>query len=241
MGKFIDLTGQRFGRLTVLSRAEDYVNPQGNHYVKWLCICDCGNITTVLGTALRSGGTRSCGCLQKIKHKTNYYDWDSAEYLIGYTFNGDRFILDKSDYDLVKDYCWSISDRGYVVAHSIDNYDKSVKMHRLLFDNCENMFIDHINHDTTDNRRSNLRIVTQSQNQMNVIIRKDNSSGVAGVNYNKNYDKWVARIGVDKKRIYLGCYDTFDEAVKARKEAEEKYFGEYSYDNSINKNKEESA
>ena len=65
MGKFIDLTGQRFGRLTVLSRAEDYVSPKGKHVIRWLCRCDCGAITSVAGQNLtkKNGSTKSCGCL----------------------------------------------------------------------------------------------------------------------------------------------------------------------------------
>ena len=246
--RFVDLTGQRFGRLTVLSRAEDYVIPSGQHKTMWRCKCDCGNEVNVCSANLRGKHTQSCGCLQREKasscnhkYKTNYYDWESAEYLIGYTANGERFILDKDDYELIKDYCWYISDQGYVMTRSRDGYSNHIRMHRLLFKNCDDLVIDHINHDTKDNRRSNLRVVTRCQNQMNLKIRTDNSSGVTGVCFDKSKQKWYARIIVNKKTIFLGRYDTLDKAVKARKEAEEKYFGEYSYNNSINKNKEESA
>jgi hypothetical protein len=58
MPALIDLTGQRFGRLTVVKKAK-------NGYVKWLCKCDCGNETTVSGQELRKGKTNSCGCLRK--------------------------------------------------------------------------------------------------------------------------------------------------------------------------------
>lgn len=61
MGKFIDLTGQRFGRLTVVERAG---NDKSGH-PQWLCRCDCENITIVGGTQLRSGNTKSCGCLSR--------------------------------------------------------------------------------------------------------------------------------------------------------------------------------
>ena len=67
---------------------------------------------------------------------------------------------------------------------------------------------------------------------MNKKIAKNNSSGVTGVGWNKEQQKWTAKIGVNRKRIFLGYYANFDDAVKARKEAEEKYFGEWSYDNS---------
>ena len=60
--KFVDLTGQRFGRLTVIKRVEN-----DGEKVMWLCRCDCGNETTVFSGYLRNGDTKSCGCLSKDK------------------------------------------------------------------------------------------------------------------------------------------------------------------------------
>lgn len=64
MGRLIDLTGQRFGRLIVLQRAEDRVKPSGHKIARWKCLCDCGNQVIVLGQSLRSGITGSCGCFR---------------------------------------------------------------------------------------------------------------------------------------------------------------------------------
>lgn len=60
MGKFVDLTGQKFGRLTVVERAEN----KGKR-TAWLCKCDCGNYLKVKGSSLKNGYTKSCGCLKK--------------------------------------------------------------------------------------------------------------------------------------------------------------------------------
>lgn len=60
-GKLIDLTGQKFGRLTVLERVDR--NKHGK--VRWLCKCACGNVAVVLGESLRNGRTKSCGCLKQ--------------------------------------------------------------------------------------------------------------------------------------------------------------------------------
>ena len=70
MGKIINITGQRFGRLVVIAPQSE----RKNHQVVWQCKCDCGNIINVVGGALRSGHTQSCGCLQKEKAKNNNID-----------------------------------------------------------------------------------------------------------------------------------------------------------------------
>lgn len=64
--KIEDLTGMRFGRLVVISRAEDYITPgNGRHRPQWYCQCDCGTKTVVRSTCLKSGVTKSCGCLNR--------------------------------------------------------------------------------------------------------------------------------------------------------------------------------
>ena len=235
MSKFKDLTGQRFGRLTVVERAEDYVSPKGRRNVQWVCKCDCeenGRII-VSGCSLTRGLTKSCGCLQKEtsaengrkNKKYNTYDL-SGEYGIGYTSKGEEFWFDLEDYNLIKDYCWFIDNKGYVASY---NANGSKLFHRQLMNGD---YIDHISHNTRDNRKSNLRNVTSSQNNMNASKRSDNTSGVTGVSRHKGIQKWRARINVSGKEVNLGYFKTFEDAVKARKEAEDKYFGEYSYDNS---------
>ncbi len=62
--KVIDLTGQRFGRLLVIKRAEDYVSSSGKHHINWHCICDCGKEKDVTSSNLLGGRTNSCGCFR---------------------------------------------------------------------------------------------------------------------------------------------------------------------------------
>ena len=96
---------------------------------------------------------------------------------------------------------------------------------------CPNdMQVDHIyqvSRGVCDNRKSNLRIVTSWQNNVNKSTSKRNTSGYVGVNWDKQNNKWFAQIMVNNKTKNLGRFDNIEDAIKARKEAELKYFGEY--------------
>ena len=238
MGKFNDLTGQKFGRLFVVERVEDLITEKGNKFTQWLCNCDCGNDVIVFGSSLTrtKRPTLSCGCLQRDKVSgitQNIYEFSSDGYVIGYTNNTNKqFIFDADDYEKVSKYHWYEETNGYIRSSS-KKKENRFHLHRLIMGFPDDINIDHINHDTFDNRKSNLRIATTSQNAMNRVIASNNTSGVTGVVWLKNEKKWKAEIKVDDKTIYLGAYKKFKDAVCVRKEAEEKYFGEYSYYNSM--------
>ena len=113
-----DLTGQKFGRLTVLYQTEDYVSPKGIHYAQYHCICNCDkhNEVDVLASHLQGHKVKSCGCLYKESNKRyNTFDLTTQQYGIGYTTNGQEFYFDLEDYDLIKDYMWYIDKARYVV------------------------------------------------------------------------------------------------------------------------------
>ncbi len=240
MRKYIDLTGRTFGRLTVLRRGEDYVSPKGYHLRRWICRCFCGNQTLVQGCALTNGTTKSCGCLHiesarqagRNMARENRYEL-REDCVVGYTANNEPFYFDQEFYNLVKSYSWYKVNNGYIATRDKNNNGKLVLLHRLITNADDGLVVDHINHKPEDNRLSNLRIVTQSQNMQNTRMRSDNKSGVTGVSLCTTSKRWHARIDIDGKGRFLGSYKTFDEAVAARKAAEEKYFGEYSYSNSI--------
>ncbi len=86
--------------------------------------------------------------------------------------------------------------------------------------------VDHIDRDSLNNRRANLRLVTPAENARNRSIPKNNKSGVQGVHWSKDVDKWCASIRVDGKLITLGFYVDIQEAARIRREAECKYWGE---------------
>ena len=232
-----DLTGKRFGYLTVLKMDDErYISPSGHQHIKWICKCDCGKTVSVNVSSLRCG-TKSCGCkrielAKQNRPRSNMYDL-TGKYGIGYDKCGKEFYFDIEDYDKIKKYNWFCTEHEYVRTR-LEN-GKLILMHRLIMDVLEspNIYIDHIHMERkNDNRKSNLRLSTRSQNGMNIPVRSNNSSGATGISWAKNVNKWHTYISKDGKRDNLGWFDDFEEAVAARKAAEEKYFGECSYDNS---------
>ncbi len=141
----------------------------------------------------------------------------------------DREILvDKENFELVDKYNWFVANEGYARTHMYENnIRKIVQMHRLITNCPKGLLVDHINHNTLDNRNINLRICNDAENSHNVNMHKDNKSGAKGICKVKN-NKWQAHIGLNRKRKYLGTFGTMEKAIQARKEAEIKYYGEYA-------------
>ena len=98
-------------------------------------------------------------------------------------------------------------------------------LHRLIAEVPEGMVGDHINGDTLDNQRSNLRICTQRQNLMNTGKKSTNTSGVKGVSWHKASKKWVAQIYIDGKKRHLGIYSDINEAKRIYQNSAEQTFG----------------
>jgi hypothetical protein len=94
---------------------------------------------------------------------------------------------------------------------------------------------DHEDRNGLNNRKSNLRPASQAQNQANTGPYSNNSSGHKGVHWSKSRKKWVAEICVNYKTIPLGRYDNLQDAIAARRVAEEKYQGGYAYPGLTNK------
>ena len=236
-----DLTGSRFGRLTVLSRNYDkqteLYNNKRQYKAFWNCICDCGKTTIVGSSNLlnKNNPTISCGCYKKeVSQKqknTKSITWiNKGETTIGITTSGEKFYIDSEDLGKVRSYCWRIDSKGYVVANSKDGTNKTIRLHRVLMDADSKTLIDHKNWDKTDNRKHNLRIASKSQNNINIKRKSNNTSGYPGITLNKR-GHYVARISVDGVRYYLGTYENFKEAVIARRKAEIKLHKEWAGEN----------
>lgn len=154
MGTFKDLTGQKFNRLTVLGLAKR--NSSGQ--IQWKCECDCGNIVFATTTYLKSGHTKSCGCLSKEKASKR------------------------------------LMDKKFVEARN--NYRKN------------NFLVE----------GTSLHLINPKK------IRKNNTTGINGVYYDKKLKKYRVRICFKGKSVSFGCYTDLEKAKQARKTAEEEFF-----------------
>lgn len=226
MQKYLDLKGQKYGKLLVIERYDNI-----GRKIRWKCLCDCGNYSITLTDSLRrkTRPARSCGCikreaLEKANKKTNKYI-EFEDYVIGITNNGQEFIFDKEDYHTIKKYCWHIGSNNYIVAyHSIN---KNISLHKLILGEKDDMIIDHINGNKFDNRKCNLRFCNASQNAINSFRKNRKYSTKTGVTYDISRRKWVANLKYNKQNFKIGRYDTEEEAISARELFENKICGEF--------------
>lgn len=118
---------------------------------------------------------------------------------------------------------------GYILIRA---NNKSYLAHRLAWFYINGKFpniIDHINRNKSDNRICNLREATKSQNQCNQKIRKNNTTGVKGVYFDKYRNKFVSELAIDNKKIFIGRFDSIELAEIAINESRSKYHKEFAY------------
>ena len=165
----------------------------------------------------------------KIKHKRTAPNEVEARGGVAYVTLYDRFheplaekvLIDASDLSLIsgRRITHSRSATSRRVEIIIDG--EFVRLHRFLLSAPAGVFVDHVNGNQFDNRRSNLRLCTQQQNNWNRTTAK-------GVIYRADCHKWMAQICRDRKRRYLGLFATEAEAIAARRKAERDLFGEFA-------------
>lgn len=133
-------------------------------------------------------------------------------------------LLDPKDYDDFSGYKWSISKKGYAVT--------STFVHRIVTACPSGLVVDHVNGNTLDNRKSNLRVCSSSQNGANRKMNSNNVSGYKGVFLGKNKSRpWTASIKIDGNTKRLGCFQSPIEAASAYDAAAKEHFGEYAQPN----------
>ena len=201
--RFYDLTGQRFGKLTVIRKEP----PQADKRTRWLCECDCGNTCVVTSYALRKGKIKSCGC-GRIKDiaGVRFGKLTALERTERYVMQGGR-----------KKYLWKcVCDCGEIV-------------YRLPEKLREN--INHVCNKCADQiavsamlKKAGFVEGTQIPKITSDKPNIQNKSGVKGVFLNNKTQKWRAILRFKGVNHYLGEYKDINDAIKARRLGEEKYF-----------------
>lgn len=135
-----------------------------------------------------------------------------------------KILIDEEDLPLVFGEKWSFIE--YCKSNKVGLLHRYILKEELKDNN--NLVVDHINRNTLDNRKQNLRLATPSQNGFNSKKKKSNTSGIIGVTWKKDKNKWKAYIMVKFKQIHIGYYDNFEDAVKARLEKEYELCGEFA-------------
>lgn len=137
--------------------------------------------------------------------------------------------VDESEYDELNRYTWSLTPNGYAARSENKKGKISIfYMHRVVAKTPKGKLTDHINGDKLDNRSSNLRHCTNSQNQANRLASRINTSGSKGVTWNKSARKWQAQIMVRSKPLYLGVYEDALIAAAVYQDAARKHFGDFA-------------
>ena len=201
--KKLDLTDQRFGKLTVFARAENI-----GRDTAWRCRCDCGREVTVRTANLRKGNTRSCGC-------------------------------DRPGPRLEGSNCLDLTGQRFGKLTAVEPMGKTGHTYKWrcrcdcggeCFAAVANLRNGHTGSCGCENSAApRITIVDGTCVELirNNPLRSNNTSGCTGVVWRKKIGRWSADIGFKGERHFLGLYDRFEDAVRARKEAEAKYFGSF--------------
>lgn len=218
MGRKKDYTGETFGKLTVKKFDE-----QQN---KWKCECECGNIKYYTSQELRYNKPKSCGCLR-------------SEDLTGRVF-GRLLVKKRTD---KRDGNYNVYYLCECLCKDKDRNTKLVTAHALktgLVKSCGCLKEEVASETGKVIGELTKQYCIEDTNIRNLTskIAKNNTSGIRGVTWDSERQKWMAQITFQKKHYYLGRYNTKEEAAAVRKIAEEKLFGNFLtwYENEFKKN-----
>lgn len=218
MGKRMNLEGMKFGRLTVLE-FESVRNK--NSYFH--CVCECGKRIVAAGNSLKTGNTKSCGCSKgELISQTHKKHGHASNHSTSPEYRAWNHMIARCENQNIYNYC-DYGGRGIKVCerwrHSFENFledmgERPTSSHSL----------DRI--DVNGNYEpSNCRWADSMLQAFNKRLPKNNTTGVKGVYWVKRKRKFSAEISYRKKHVHLGLFDTKEDATKARREAEIRYWG----------------
>lgn len=221
-----DITGKAFGRLTVIKDSGKRTKkPNGNKgNVLWECRCTCGNITCTTSHKLRSGHTQSCGCLAKEElSRRRKIDLTGKRFgrLIVLKESLEKEKRDQSIYWECRCDCGALCNvRAGSLTHRVTKSCGCLQLDNLK----ARMRTPGYHKKTIDAKKGKDLVERTSLSALCAKRSKNNTSGVNGVSRDKRSKRWYAYITFKTKRMYLGSFVNKQDAMNARKAAEEKYF-----------------
>lgn len=214
-----DLTGQKFGKLTVLK----FAGVKSSHSL-WLCQCECTKETVKSIQALHKNKRLMCEeCEDKLKKVVPEHvkKENDVELIDDDTIrvNG-KILFDKTGWDIVSKYdrYISVNESGYAY---MKYKGETIFIHRLLlglpirYDSNTQLIGEHKDNNRLNNKLSNLRIKTKPENPKNCTKYKNTKNTYKGTSYHKHINKWGAYIQSNKKSFYCGVYKTEVDAAIA--------------------------
>lgn len=212
----MDLTGRKFGRWMVIHKGD-----KKDNRTAWFCECECGNTQTVITRVLVKGQSKSCGCLHKermTKHGHNTVEHTSGEY---------------SSWHGMKQRCTNPNDPRYqdYGGRGINVCGRWLDFNNFFEDMGEKPTLKHSidRIDVNGNYEpSNCKWSDDYEQQANTRKSKNNTTGVKGVTFDKSRNKFIAQMMYRGLKVLFERFDTLEEAAKARKQSELKYWGKSS-------------
>lgn len=197
--------GKRYGKLVVLKFS--HKNKYNGKY--YLFKCDCGKEKIIYLNNVKTGKTKSCGCLRNedvAKRFKKYNQFIKKDgYVVGYTNKTNKeFFIDEEDLEKVKMFCWYEQSNGYITNK---NGKKAVLLHRYIMNANDGDLVDHINHNKKDNRKINLRITNRHINGLN---KTEIPKGICKHKSGKNIYYVVQLNG------YRGNFKNYEDALRLR-------------------------
>lgn len=138
-------------------------------------------------------------------------------------------LISDEDLNMLCQFKWYLDSKGYayMTKRMGKGIRKTTRMHRLIMNAPKNMCVDHINGNTLDNRRENLRLCSNAENSKNLKLAKNNKSGFRGVSWFSKSGKWRAVITCDGKYQHLGLFESKNQAIEAYVQKAKELYGEF--------------
>ena len=197
--KKVDLTGKRYGRLTVLG---DVKKRGADGRILWHCLCDCGTISFVRGDHLKNGSVLSCGCLNDENRHSKFKDLSGVE--------NDHFKVIERSHSENQRVLWLCSCKHCGKKITLN----SNQITQYTSCGCKR-----------GASKAYMDSIRDPESLKSTRATAKSSTGVRGVYYNKKKDSYQSFINVNKQTVYLGTSKSFEKAVALRKNAEKEYWG----------------